>query len=110
MLMNVTDARQHDTANYGTGMLYRGNVTATTQFGQTVSNLYDILGAVNTASDGYGHAVTQTNNTSTNYAAPPSVLNLKYEINPDYDPSLPDRQGPGDLRIAGTDFFWIPNP
>jgi hypothetical protein len=51
-LVNRTDLRQHDTANYGPGFYHRGNVTTSMNLSGTVCTNYDIAGAAVTAAFG----------------------------------------------------------
>jgi hypothetical protein len=70
---NPSVLRQHDTANYGSGFLFRGNVTSSTRPGSTVTMTYDYTGAVLSTSDGYGHGATQTRDANRNYAVPSAM-------------------------------------
>lgn len=70
---NPSVLRQHDTANYGSGFLFRGNVTSSTKPGSTVTMVYDYTGSVLSTSDGYGHGATQTRDANRNYAVPSAM-------------------------------------
>jgi hypothetical protein len=73
---DAPNVRQHD-ANYNTGFFVRGNLTSTTPLGSpTVTLTRDITGNVVTASDGLGHTVSPTIDTTTNYVVP-SVMRHK---------------------------------
>ena len=63
--------RQHDTA-YGTGFVYRGNMTSQTGGGKTVTRTYDIAGNIKTASDG-NLGVSAATGSATNYSTPSSI-------------------------------------
>ena len=66
----IEDLREHDTANYGGGFTYRGNVTQRVAGGVTTNFSYDITGTVTDADDGQGHSVSIDPAEGTNHAAP----------------------------------------
>lgn len=75
----------HDTANYGTGLLYRGNVTRHTQQGAYTDFRYDYTGTTKTATDnlGYSQAVTPaaySNNDVPGVITPNSNTNLNTSL------------------------------
>ncbi len=72
-LTNRTGLREHDTANYGTGFPYRGNVTRRVANTLTTNLYYDIGGAVTSADDNNGYTVAVTPDAGKNYAAPSVV-------------------------------------
>jgi hypothetical protein len=67
---NVTGLREHDTANYGTSFLYRGNPTQTISAGKTLNRVYDITGNVVSSGDGLGHSIQVTAASNSNNAVP----------------------------------------
>ncbi len=69
-LTNVTGQREHDATNYGTGFLYRGNVTKSVVPGATTNAAYNITGNAVSRDDGQGHVLALTVDSSTNFAAP----------------------------------------
>jgi RHS repeat-associated protein len=73
-LTTRTGLREHDSANYGTSLTARGNVTTSTQPGATRNITYDITGTVVIANDNNGHSVTVETSSLTNYAAPDRIL------------------------------------
>jgi hypothetical protein len=72
--------REHDSANYGTGFAYRGNVTKSTQPCPVNHWTYDITGMVVTADDNCSHSVSVTPDSGKNYAVP-SVITPNSEAN-----------------------------
>ncbi len=91
-LDDVTGLRQHDTANYGTALRWRGNVTLASEWGRPSACLsYNIGGAVISSAATTGASVAYEPSSSTNYAAPTrltpnSELNLSTSVT--YMPSL----------------------
>jgi RHS repeat-associated protein len=73
-LTNRTGLREHDSTNYGTGFLYRGNVTRTETPSSKINIAYDITGSSTTTDDGYGLSVSATPAANTNNAAPGVIM------------------------------------
>ena len=65
--------RQHDTANYGTALIYRGNVTSSVSFSKTVNITYDYTGSALTSNDSYGHTAGRVMDENRNYAVPKTM-------------------------------------
>ena len=65
--------RQHDTANYGTALIYRGNVTSSVSFSKTVNITYDYTGNALTSNDSYGHTAGRVMDENRNYAVPKTM-------------------------------------
>jgi RHS repeat-associated protein len=79
-LTNRTGLREHDSANYGTGLVYRGNPTQVVR-PVSVGNLsYDITGMVTSSNDGNNHVVNITPDSTRNYAVP-AVITPNQETN-----------------------------
>ncbi|MFN8006848.1 MAG: hypothetical protein U0V70_07470 [Terriglobia bacterium] len=72
--------RQQDTVNYGTGFIYRGNVTTASSFGRSMTNYYDIAGTVTYTVDNASHSKTITVDSASNYAVP-TVITPNTETN-----------------------------
>ena len=79
-LVNRTGLREHDSANYGTGVTYRGNVTSAQTPAGAFTTRYDIAGMVDTASQG-GTSVQVAPDSTKNYAVP-------YQVTPNGNSSL----------------------
>jgi RHS repeat-associated protein len=71
-LTDRTELSEHD-LDYGTGFTYRGNLTRSVTPGAVKNIAYDITGAAVSANDGYGHTVSSTLSSGTNYAAPDAI-------------------------------------
>jgi len=65
--------QEQDWANYGTGALYRGNVTQSNSPGKTINTTYDTTGTVISQSDNNGHSVNVATSSLTNYTLPDSL-------------------------------------
>ena len=65
--------RQHDTAAYGTAMIYRGNVSTVTSSGRVLTLTYDYTGNLLATADGYGHSASRVMDWNRNYAVPKTV-------------------------------------
>ena len=65
--------RQHDTAAYGTAMIYRGNVSTVTSPGKVLNLTYDYTGNLLATADGYGHSASRVMDWNRNYAVPKTV-------------------------------------
>ena len=79
-LVNRVGLREHNSANYGTGFLYRGNVTRSTTPGSVTNMSYDITGMLASSDDGNGTSVTilpAANNTAPQTITPNSLANLQ---------------------------------
>ena len=79
-LVNRVGLREHNSANYGTGFLYRGDVTRSTTPGWVTNLSYDVTGMVVTSDDGNGTSVTilpAANNAAPQAIAPNSQANLQ---------------------------------
>ncbi len=71
----VTDPsslRQHDSANYGTYFIYRGNVTRTVSPGKATNIGYNVTGP-RSSWDDYRHTISQTPDATRNYAVPSAI-------------------------------------
>jgi RHS repeat-associated protein len=93
-LTNRTGLTYHDTANYGTGMIYRGNLTKQVSPGSTVNIQYDIAGNTVKTDDNNGHSVSTAMDSTKNYAVPSQItpnteanLASRYSFNNALDPS-----------------------
>ena len=64
--------RQHDSANYGTYFIYRGNVTRTVSPGKTTNIGYNVTGPRSSWGD-YGHSISQTPDATRKYAVPSAI-------------------------------------
>jgi len=71
-LTAMTNARQHDDANYGQSFFYRGNVTQTTTPAGVTCTMYNTGGVVVTTTRN-GVQVSADVNASTNYTAPSAL-------------------------------------
>jgi len=60
----------HDDTNYGTGMVYRGNVTSRSSLGGNANMSYESTGVVVSTDDGAGHVVSSTPSADTSYSLP----------------------------------------
>lgn len=60
----------HDDANYGTGFVYRGNVTARSWIGGSASLQYQSTGVVQCSRDGAGHTMSSAPSLDTGYSLP----------------------------------------
>jgi len=65
--------RQHDTANYGTTLNHRGNVTSSVSFGKTVNITYDYTGNALSSADNYGHSSSRVMDENRNYTVPKTM-------------------------------------
>ena len=68
-LTNVANLVAHD-ASYGTSFTYRGNLTHAVSPGSIRNFSYDIGGNAISSNDGYGHTLSSTYSTATQYTAP----------------------------------------
>ena len=68
-LTNVDNLVAHD-ASYGTSFTYRGNLTHAVSPGSIRNFSYDIGGNAISSNDGYGHTLSSTYSTATQYTAP----------------------------------------
>ena len=65
-----TGLLNHDDTNYGTGMTYRGNVTAWTSMGGSGCKGYESTGVAVRSADGAGHTMSVTPDSGTGYSLP----------------------------------------
>jgi YD repeat-containing protein len=69
-MVSRTGAAQHDDTNYGTGMVYRGNVTSRSSLGGNANMSYESTGVVVSTDDGAGHVVNSAPSADTSYSLP----------------------------------------
>ncbi|MBS1860014.1 MAG: RHS repeat protein, partial [Acidobacteria bacterium] len=69
-LVSRTGTFLHDDANYGSGMIYRGNLGVATKLGDTTCYQYETTGVMVKAGDLQGRAVSTTPSSSTGYSLP----------------------------------------
>ncbi len=83
-LHDRTGLYEHDSA-YNQYYFPRGNVTRRETPGQTITYYYDIAGSLDHAADALGHAISQTLDSTTNYAAPTVMTAASLNTNYTYD-------------------------
>jgi YD repeat-containing protein len=64
---------EQDWANYGTGAMYRGNVTQSNSPGKTTNTYYDITGTVTSQDDNNNHSVSVVTSSLTNFTLPDTL-------------------------------------
>ena len=97
-----TAPRQHDTANYGTGFVYRGNLTSSTTPAGTTSVSRYITGDV-VSGLGPGGAFSSTPTSATNYAAPGVITSNNFSTTLSYSNFLGVTSAAGqNTEVAST--------
>jgi RHS repeat-associated protein len=69
-LVSRTGLLNHDDANYGTGMVYRGNVTARNSIGGYACVTYEMTGVATQTIDGAGRTLSSAPSADTSYSLP----------------------------------------
>ncbi|MCW5983292.1 MAG: hypothetical protein KIT09_34695 [Bryobacteraceae bacterium] len=103
-LVNRTGLRQHDSANYGTALVYRGNATSSTSYGSPIATTtkYDITGTpTQTTTGNTTVAVTPANNNAVPGAITPnSQSNLATSLQWNSFLGLTQKTGPNGASAA----------
>ena len=69
-IVSRTGTTRHDDTNYGTGLVYRGNVTYRSSIGGTSCMGYEMTGVVVRAEDAAGHFMNSALSADTSYSLP----------------------------------------